>query len=277
MTNLLDVIRSEEDPYQKKTVIRSDIAFPYIGLDDATLIAQAIFNNGASLSRDQIAGVMGLTGNGSFSLRIAAARMFGLIDSAPDGKYILTDLGNSIMSTDEYEAKFARKEAFLRVPLYQKTYETFRNRNLPHRPHGLEQAFVTFGVSPKQKDKARQAFERSAQAAGFFDVSRDRLVEPIIAPAMPAGTKSITLSGNIIEQEEPAAAAAPIALDATQEPLIHGLLKRMPPIGTDWPLKDRVKWLRTLAGNLDAVYTNKDFPDDQIELKIINLIEDTVR
>ena len=32
----------------------------------------------------------------------------------------------------------------------------------------LEREMVELGVSPKQKDKARQVFERSAEQAGFF-------------------------------------------------------------------------------------------------------------
>jgi hypothetical protein len=37
------------------------------------------------------------------------------------------------------------------------------------------------GVSPKQKERARQAFQRSAEQAGFFQHGSDRLVAPAMS------------------------------------------------------------------------------------------------
>jgi hypothetical protein len=42
----------------------------------------------------------------------------------------------------------------------------------------LEREIANLGVAPKQTDKARQSFERSARQAGFFLQGEDRLVQP---------------------------------------------------------------------------------------------------
>ncbi len=75
------------------------------------------------------------------------------------------------------QARQARITAFLNVPLYRRLYENYKGRNLPPDP-GLEQAIVNLGVSAKQKERARQVFQRSANYAGFFNQGRNRLILP---------------------------------------------------------------------------------------------------
>lgn len=249
-----------------KKMARSEIAFPYVGLEDAVVVARAIYENGAALSRDQISGILRLK---TAALRIGAARLFGLVTESPDGKILLTDLGVSILSTDETEAKIAKRDAFLKVPLYNKTFETFKNRNLPVRPHGLEQSFVEFGVAPKQKDKARQAFERSANFAGFFEANRDRLVEPIIVTKSPVYGEEIraALKSTFTESGGLERPKKETSTDPLKEPLIIGLLERLPEVGSNWPLKDRVKWMRTLISNFTACYSD-DIARDRFEIEV---------
>jgi hypothetical protein len=148
---------------------RSSIAFPYRDLDVGVGVAQAMISaGGVALTTDQLAGVMGLqSGSGNFVLKVATARLFGLVNNV-GGKYELTDTGFAIVDKDEKRQRSARATAFLTVPLYRRVYDEFRGKQLPPRPHGLEQAFVRFGVSAKQKEAARLAFDKSAQQAGFF-------------------------------------------------------------------------------------------------------------
>src|SRR5262249_41635155 len=117
--------------------------------------------------------------SGNFVLKVATARMFGLINNV-GGKYELSPLGFSI--TDAAQQKRARAEAFLNVPLYKRVYEEFKGKQLPPRPHGLENAFVRFAVAPKQRSTARLVFDKSANQAGFFPNGPDRLIEPIVGP-----------------------------------------------------------------------------------------------
>ena len=235
---------------------RSAIHFPYTHLEDALVIAQAVSEGGNSLSRDQIAGLLKvMPSSGGFALKISAARTFRLIE-AVDGRFKLSDLGERMLSSDESEARKAKREAFLNIELYQKTFETYRNRNLPARPLALENAFVSFGVPPKQKDKARLAFERSAQFAGFFHAGKERLVEPIIVgPVSPNGRQTHEASVVLNRTEAPIENSRPTA---EQQLLIKGLLERLPPPDATWSLNERARWLRALAVNLAIIYGAED-------------------
>ncbi len=160
---------------------RGALPFPYVDLEGSVEVAKAIWDKGGvGLERDQLAAALGLMASGgNFSIKIAAARQFGLVEVVA-GKNQLTPLGFDIL--DPARAPSARAKAFLQVPLYKRVYDEYRGKQLPPRPHGLENAFVTFGVTPKQKDKARHVFDRSARTAGFFPTpAEDRLVAPPMA------------------------------------------------------------------------------------------------
>lgn len=161
---------------------RSTIAFPYGDLSDAIRVAEGLLKGGGvAMTRDQLAAAMNQApGSGSFNMKVNTSRMFGVLDNA-GGKYQLTELGFEI--SDPARQREAMAQAFLNVDLYRRTFEEFRGKRLPPRPHGLERAFVTFGVAPKQAANARLAFEKSARAAGFFpNAEEDRLVEPLAMP-----------------------------------------------------------------------------------------------
>jgi hypothetical protein len=168
--------------------VPSTVQFPYSDVSDAIAVAHGVLKGGGlPLSRDQLAAAMGLSPNGGgFATKIATARTFGVIESQ-GGKYQLTDLGHEIV--DPARQGDALVSAFLNVELYKRVFEEFRGKRLPPRPHGLEAAFVNFGVSPKNAKPARLAFDKSARMAGFFPSGdEDRLV-------MPFGQGAIVLSG----------------------------------------------------------------------------------
>jgi hypothetical protein len=156
--------------------IRSTIAFPYGSLKDAEEITRALHETwGGSASPEQLAGGMNASHrSGAFRLKTNTARTFGTIDSAR-GQLTLTQLGRRIL--DPQTRASARVEAFLHVPLFQKVYEEFKGVTLPPDT-GLEYKMAGFGVSKKQTAKARQAFQRSAEQAGFFKHGKSRLVLP---------------------------------------------------------------------------------------------------
>jgi hypothetical protein len=237
----------------------STIQFPYADLDDAISVARTILDlGGHPAPRDAIAAKMGLSaGSGNFTIKIGAARQFGLIETVA-GKYQLTQLAHSILDSDEERVRAAKVDAFLNVELYARVYEDFRGKLLPPRPHGLEQAFGAYGVAPKQKDKARQVFDRSARQAGFYASGQDRLVAPVVAmrgPAPsaeknPAGASERVASGQYSFNEE----------DAAKKPrhqIIEGLFQTLPPKGDTWSLEEAVEWLEAAAANFRIVYKIK--------------------
>lgn len=241
-------------------IMRSAIAFPYMDLENAISVARAILENGGlPCTREQLAGALKQSpSSGNFILKTAAARHFGLVEFN-QGKFHLTQTGAAVLSRDEQEEKAARAQAFLNVALYRRAYDEFRGRQLPPRPHGLEQAFVQFGVSPKQKDVARQVFEKSARQAGFFNVDPDRLIEPIIGPSMGPTGPALERPPEASAETIVTGALRTITAHRTQlDSLVQGLVDRLPPPGEKWEHEKRAKWLRILASNFDAVYTSDD-------------------
>jgi hypothetical protein len=61
----------------------------------------------------------------------------------------------------------AKARAFLAVPLYKAVYEKYKGGVLPPAA-ALERDLVALGVAEKQKGRAGQVFERSAEQAGLL-------------------------------------------------------------------------------------------------------------
>jgi hypothetical protein len=165
-------------PIKKTLRMPSAIQFPYTDLSDAIAVAEgARKGGGVALTRDQLAAAMNMApGGGGFATKVATARIFGVIDSS-SGKYQLTDLGDEIVDASRHAD--AKVRAFMAVPLYKRIYDEFRGKLLPPRPHGLERAIVSFGVTEKNAGAARLAFEKSARLAGLYPGgNEDRLVMP---------------------------------------------------------------------------------------------------
>jgi hypothetical protein len=228
---------------------RSTIEFPYMDLDDAIAVAKAVHDTSGSgvCQHDQLAAKLETTTSSSgFRVRISTARTFGLIETDRSGSGVrLTALGKMIV--DNGRAREAKAKAFLAVPLYSKIYELNRGKVLAP-PAALEREMADLGVAQKQTGRARQAFERSAQAAGFFESGRDRLVAPGIAEEPP-------------KKEEPKKGGSggggdgdiPLHLHT----MIRGLLEKLPPPDSKWPITEQAKWLRTAAHMFGLIYASE--------------------
>ncbi len=224
---------------------RSLIEFPYLSLDDSVEIAKTIHTTfGTNCTRDQLAGQLQVASTGGgFNLRMGTAKMFGLV-SYERGNISLTDLGMRV--SDPQQEKAARAEAFLNVPLYRALFEKYKGKTLPSTASGLEAEMVTLGVAQKQKDRARQVFQRSAKESGYFWAGSDRLVEP------PSGKKTVA---TIIEQPAPERREESIRTTPdTYPPFIQGLLEKLPADGTVWPKEERLKWLKLAELAFDVMY-----------------------
>lgn len=220
---------------------RSTIAFPYLGLDAAEEVAKAIWNRASSRScpADELAAEMGQNISGAFRQKTSAARVFGLVDKDGRSAFKLTELGRRMVQPGGERA--GRVDAFLSVPLYAKLYENHKGRLLPPAK-ALESEMLGLGVSSKQTDRARQAFERSARQAGFFDAGENRLVKPKVdngaepdAATEPAG------------QIEPPARPIQLTTSDDKLALIKLLVSRLPENLTNEKL---AQWLRAAEVNL---------------------------
>ena len=243
----------------------SSVQFPYNDLDDAIGTAGAVLKmGGVPLERDQLAAALGLAASGgNFALKLSAARMFGLVEPA-QGRFQLTELGFEIL--DPSRERGARAKAFLNVELYRKAFDAFKGKALPPRPHGLENAFVQFGVSPKQKDRARHVFDRSARSAGFFPGgNEDRLVQPVIldAPSSSPAERQPERQPDVEPQERALHDHIAVPTGRRLDPFIKGLLDRLPdtkplPDKAEWSVEDRARWLQAAAQIFDLIYSGND-------------------
>jgi len=234
---------------------RSSIQFPYNDLNSAVEIAKAIHDNaGTECTLDQLAAYLkqSMT-SGAFRLRVSTAATFGLTENER-GKVRLTPLGRRI--ADPAQEAGARADAFLAVPLYSRVFEHFKGYTLPGAA-AVEKFMRDVGVSSKQTDKARQVFLRSARQANFFEHGEDRLVRPAV-PAGP-GTPPITETPKQ-EDGELKKKGGDDGLPPDIDPIIRGLLARLPPSGKVWPKDQRKLWLQLLEGSFDLIYKGSDEP-----------------
>lgn len=247
----------------KRAREQSTISFPYGDQNDAVAVATAIMSlGGGAVDVDQLAGAMKQEPNsGSFRLKVATARTFGVIITV-GGKYQLTEIGYAI--ADAKREKAARVESFLKVPLYKRVYDEFRGKQLPPRPVALEHAFVGFGVSAKQKEKARHAFDRSAQQAGFFSHGdRDRLIRPANVGTLGGDAAPPSDGGKVDPQgddhevhpkHKPRREHDGGDGGGIYHPFIDGLLKTLPATGTVWTIEGRAAWLEAAASVFKLLY-----------------------
>jgi len=160
---------------------RAAIEFPYADLARSADLTATLGQAGGKIWIEQsqlaVALDMSVTG-GTFRSHLSAAKMFGFVET-DGGKVRLSDLGIRLL--DESSERAAKVDAFLNVPLYRAMYDGYNGFALPP-PAAVERQMVTFGVPPKQAERARQAFTSSAQAAGYI-ASNGRFSKPMITPA----------------------------------------------------------------------------------------------
>lgn len=242
-------VEAEQDDGDERQ--RSTIGFPYNNLGDAIEVAQAIHSNVGTGDCDdaQLAAWMKLSPKSSgYRVQLSAARMFGLIEST-SGHHRLAEGGRMIV--DAQRQREARARAFLNVPLYKAIFEQHKGTALPPAA-ALEREITGLGVAEKQTSRARQVFERSADQAGFFEHGKDRLVMPGFATqvAQPPTPEPEHGGGN-------GGGAGGGGKQFDVDPIIRGLLERLPPSGDVWPDADRKLWLQLLEGSFKLIYKDK--------------------
>jgi hypothetical protein len=230
------------EPKGAKRVV-SEIAWPYSDLEAVIELPQTILAKaGSSAELDEVAAWMNQTAaGGTFRTRVSAAKLFGLIDTS-QGKASLTQLGRSILNKDGSELA-ARVEAFLNVELFATMYEHHRGNVLPP-PAAIERQMEQLGVSPKQKERARQTFIKSATYAGFVDPATGRFIKPGNA-SIKSGEDKPPRGGN-----GDGDGSEPPGL----HPFIQGLLRELPKAGDVWPEAKRKLWLDTAGSIFKMIY-----------------------
>ncbi|WP_024587282.1 hypothetical protein [Aliihoeflea sp. 2WW] len=229
---------------------RSTIQFPYMDLKDVMMMVRAIHQNvgQGEATEDQLAAWMNLSPKSSgFRVRTGTAKMFGMIDSNSDGLR-LTPLGRAAM--DPAQEGKAKVEAFLTVPLYKLAYENYKGGVVPPAA-AFERDIRSWGVAAKQTSRARQAMERSAEEAGFYESGRNRLVIPASASFKGGSEPEVKAGGN------GGGGSGGGEPPPTIDPIIKGLIDRLPKPGSEWEKSKRKLWLQILENSFDLVYEDE--------------------
>lgn len=247
---------------------RSEVSFPYYNLDSALEVAEKIHDQaGGSCSRDQLAPILGYSGtkNGGFLSRLAAARLFGLVEEV-GGMLRPTQLASSMYAPiHPVDAERAKVQAFLNVELFEKVYDRFKGQPLP-TSQGLENLLRTeYKVVPAQIKNALRVLQESAESAGFFNAAgRGRLVLPLSANVKASSIPTAAASSN---EAAPAAAAPSVAAgraqimdDSNIPPAIFGLIRDLPPEGTTMTTAKRQRLIKAFEASINWLY-----PDDSEE------------
>lgn len=241
---------------------RSGIAYPYYNLDQSINVARAVHDKGGgACTRDQLAHFLNYstTKSGAYLTRIAAAKLFGLIEIRKD-QIAITDRAHAILAPVLPEnEQAARVDAFLSIPLFEAIYSQFKGHKLP-KAVGLKNLFKTkFNIVPDRVTPALNVMMDSAAQAGFFDVSGDssKLIKPVpdnTEQSEPPDTTELTdlrpkptTGGNGGNGPPPGIHTA-----------IIGLLRDLPPPGTTWPIASKSRFMNAFRATIDFVYPEKD-------------------
>ncbi|WP_421991020.1 hypothetical protein [Qipengyuania sp.] len=238
----------------------STISFPYLDLDAAIEVAKAMYETRGHgpMEAADLAATLDQTISGNFRLKTGTARIFGLSEREGRDHTKLSDLGLRIIEP-QTEAE-ARAEAFLEVELYAAIFEQYKGQRLPP-PKALEREMQGLGVSSKQTDKARQAFERSARQAGFFAKGEDRLVKPHFGNSPPEPEEEVERDNERKDRSKGGGGGG--GNSGQYHPLIQGMLETLPDVGDEWPDADRTSWLK-MAESIFAMIYKRSSTDELV-------------
>lgn len=240
---------------------RSTVEFPYFDLDGAVEIAQAIRELGvSSCEQTSLAAKLSMAPDGGgFRMRIITAKIFNLISygRSSNGMIELTDIGKMI--AEPQTEKRGRVDSFMSVSLYKTLFERLKGQTMPP-PLAIEGLMQTLGVAPKQKDRARQVFLRSAKQASLFEIAPDRLTYPAM---LNVGNTTSQVVADTHEKHK-SSDEDNKKNHKNLHPFIQGLIQKLPEPDSEWDLVARAKWLTTAANIFDLMYS----PGSDMGLKV---------
>ena len=254
-------VKAGETDAGKRTRERSTVEFPYSDLGSAIEIARTI-NDKAGLECEvaQLAAWLGHTATGgTFRSRYSAARIFGLIETERGGRVTLTDLGRDVLNPTASDRAKAR--AFLNVDLFRQLYESHKGRALPPAA-AVERMVTNLGVAPKQAERARQTFIKSAHVAQFIDQQTGAFIQPAFPTNDKAAPDASKDTPNASEEKKGGGGGNGGDLPPELDPIIRGLISRLPESGAKWPSGERKLWLGILESTFRLVYEDDGEPGE---------------
>jgi hypothetical protein len=138
-------------------------------LEASVDLARMVEQAGGHTDMEALASVLSYSGvrNGAFLTRLANARLFGLV-AGRSGQVALLDRGRRCLSSDPVEARAARGEACLAVPLFRHVLEHLAGEVVPP-PEALADLLQRqFGEAPARAAATARTLIESARQAGLI-------------------------------------------------------------------------------------------------------------
>jgi len=260
-------IRPQNNGQPALKVGKSKTAYPYNDLDQSIAVAKAIQDKAGGLcGTDHLAEYLGYSSarSGTFFSRVQAAKMFGLVQS--QGEYLApTERAHSIlcpvMQGDEARA---RLDGFLNIPLFSDIFEQFKGQSLPP-DIGIKNLLKTkFGIVEDRVGPAMRILMDSAEQAGLFKTTGDRskMIKPVMGS--PEAKEIPKLTGVATPPvDKPKGGVAGWGGGGGDPPIgihsaIGGLLRELPPPGTEWPSAKKGRFLSAFKAIIDVVYPDAE-------------------
>jgi hypothetical protein len=224
----------------------AEFRYPQYDLESSLDVARRIDSRGvgATVTGHELAALLEYSGtnNGAYLNRLAAARLFGLLEGRSDA-IAASDRATRILHPDfPQTADRARLDAFRSVPLYLAFLEAFRGRPLPDESAMANTLVVRFGVPERDARMALARLLASADQAGLFRTAGPgRMIEPTIRDGGHEAASPID------EESPKRPGTAPAAFSVSQprqfpSKIIEGALDLMPS-GPPWDESEYVQWL----------------------------------
>jgi hypothetical protein len=176
---------------------KSKLLFPKATLGDAVRIVMAIKekNGGNPWSPEDVGNAMGVSyKTNSFYYISAAARDFGLTDGTRAAKKIaLTDFGKKLAYPESPEELLQlKREAFFKVPLFEKVFNYYKGNNLPEMEYLSNTLKATFKLPEKDHKEFSELFKANC---GYVEIDKlSKETDPESEKVTGNTTKTITMA-----------------------------------------------------------------------------------
>jgi len=230
--------------------VASTFRYPRYDLASSIEVARTLQQHGGTASQHELATYLAYKSakNGAFLTRLAAARIFGLVEGSPS-TVGLTPRAHTILQPDYPSTEVrARLEAFLSVPLFRAFLERYEGQPLPPQS-GMRNALQTqFQVPREQASLALNRMLTSAEQAGLFAAAgnRTKMIRPTtssLSPTPGASSDSHPVLETRIETDR-----------QTLPKLLEGALEELPDTAGGWSEQGLRDWLDLIEMALRVAY-----------------------
>ena len=182
---------------------------PYITMAEAFVLATRFYEQSAGQgSFDVLSRIVGnSTSSSSFTRKLAALKLYGLVDEPSKGNVVLTSIGSTIAAPTSAEGgALAKREAFLRVRPFSQIHERHKGKLLPADEFLKNMLEQECAVSREVSSGWLEAFKEGIREAGLLHDRGDGKLQIMDLPAVRGRVASPPPAAQV---EEPVAPPTP--------------------------------------------------------------------